>query len=80
MTTFERRLAKIEEIRRPDPAGCVRVIYLRSPDGMIDLAEQHRWAAEQRVAFSDPASTKPVPLTREERTLCVHFVRCSPAT
>ena len=45
------------------------------------VLEIHRKAmATEDHEQPDPARTEPVVLTREERTLCVHFVRCSPAT
>ena len=67
MTPFERRLAKIEEIRLLDNAAGVRLQFWRSPEGMTDLAEQERWLDAQMPLNRDP----------EQRTLHVHFVRRS---
>ena len=65
MTPFERRLSKLEEIRQPEPVAGLQVVFLHSPEGMTDLAEQARWAAGQMAGQSFGG----------KQTLCVHFVR-----
>ena len=65
MTPFERRLSKLEEIRQPEPVAGLQVVFLHSPEGMTDLAEQGRWAEQQRSGRAELA----------DRTLFVHFVR-----
>ena len=65
MTPFERRLSKLEEDRRPEPADSLQVVFLHSPEDMTDLAEQDRWATGQMAG--QPVGGK--------QTLCVHFVR-----
>ena len=65
MTPFERRLSKLEEIRQPEPVAGLQVIFLHSPEGMTDLAEQDRWAAGQMAGHR----------AANERALFVHFVK-----
>ena len=61
---FERRLAKLEAERAPSTEGDgVRIVFIRAPDGMTDMAEQDAWAATQPHA---PGA------------LVVRFVNCPP--
>lgn len=76
MTAFERRLAKVEAERTPEPQEGLRVRLWTSPEGMTDLVEQKAWLAAQvaadpeqvpgltlNVHFVHPASSDPVSAT-----------------
>ena len=79
MTPFERRLARLEEIRCLSPVdGPVRLVFLRSPAGISDVGEQERWAAEHPVVYSDAACTRPDPLGRAG-AMCICFIGVSSA-